>query len=204
MTGTKSYASKNAAAVLEQVKAHLQELDEKNSKGWVQGEYNRYTHRGYDTHKGWAFRMDSVYEALSIFDWWNETLSTFQLKQMQKFIEQAIKLGFTGYVCFKVGAAGCANGMWAYTEETTDGYSPEEGDTLYHSFVSGENYWDVEINGEWLHEKMLHPHQNYRFTLAQVKEALTAAKREKVLQEQPTQQPEEAIDESKEIAESAM
>lgn len=201
MTGTTSYASKNAAAVLKAVEACMAELGAVQGKNTLPNP-DRMIWKGYSNDK--KFKIGALCEELSIFDWWNDYLSMSQLNQMKKFLEQAIKLGFTGYVCFKVGAKGCANGMWAYTEETTDGYSPKTGNALYHSFVSGENYWDVEINGEWLHEKMLHPHQNYRFTLAQVKEALTAAKREKVLQEQPTQQPEEAIDESKEIAESAM
>lgn len=204
MTGTTNYASKNAAAVLKAVEACMAEL------GAVQGKNtlpdpNRMSWKGYSNDK--KFKIRALCDELSIFDWWNDYLSMSQLNQMKKFLEQAIKLGFTGYVCFKVGAKGCSHGMWAHTVETTTGHSPEEGDTLYHSFVSGENYWDVEIDGEWLHEKMLHPHQNYRFTLAQVKEALTATKREEVLQKlqkQPTQQPEEAIDESKEIAESVM
>jgi len=197
MTGTTSYASKNAAAVLKAVEACMAELGAVQGKNTLPNP-DRMVWKGYSNNK--QFKIGALCNELSIFDWWNDYLSMSQLNQMKKFLEQAIKLGFTGYVCFKVGAKGCSHGMWAHTVETITGYSPEEGNTLYHSFRSGENYWDVKIDGEWLHEKMLHPNQNYRFTLAQVKEALTAAKREEVLQKQP----EEEIDESKEIAESAM
>lgn len=147
------YTNKNAQAILEQVQAHIQELEEKNLTGGytVGADWARYSHKGYDYHKGWTFKMDSVYEALSIFDWWNETLSLSQLKQMEKFLKKAIQFGFTGYVCFKVGAKHCSHGMWAHKQESINGYSPE-GDCLFHSFRAGDNYWDAELNGEWLHE----------------------------------------------------
>ena len=99
------------------------------------------------------WRIYSVCNELSIFDWWNEYLSVSQLKQMRKFLETAIKMGYTGYVCFKVGAAGCSNGMWAHKQESEDGYSPD-GERLYHSFVSGANDWDVKLaDGTWLHDR---------------------------------------------------
>lgn len=90
-----------------------------------------------------------VCEELSIFDWWKERLSVTQLKDMKKFLKEAIKLGYTGYVCFKVGATYCSNGMWAYKEETKDGYSPD-GDCLYKSFTPEYNYWQVKKDGEFL------------------------------------------------------
>ena len=64
--------------------------------------------------------ISDVYEKLSIFDWWNETLSVSQLKQMKKFLETVILLGFDGYACFKVGAKYCSHGMWAYREKSTE------------------------------------------------------------------------------------
>lgn len=71
---------------------------------------------------------------------------------MRKLLKEAIKLGYTGYVCFKVGAAGCANGMWAYKEESTTGYAPD-GECLYKSFTPSYCYWSVKtVSGEWLPE----------------------------------------------------
>lgn len=152
--------------VLENIKACIKELEE-ICEGNRHMDYNRYSHRGYVYNKGYEFKTRAVCEELSIFDWWRDTLSTSQLKQMKSFVETAIKLGFKGYVCFKVGASGCANGMWAYTNESTDGYSPDDGDCIYHSFVSTDNYWSAEINGKWISTD-----SKYKFTLAEVKEAL--------------------------------
>ena len=98
------------------------------------------------------YKITDVYDELSIFDWWNEYLSKSQLKDMRRFLKEAIKLGYTGYVCFKVGATGCANGMWAHKEETTDGYSPD-GECLYKSFTPAYNYWSVKTaSGKWVPE----------------------------------------------------
>ena len=94
---------------------------------------------------GWSRRIDVVYDDLSIFDWWPEKLTVSHMKQMRTFLKEAIKLGFTGYVCFKVGASGCANGMWAHKEESTDGYSPD-GDFLYRSFTPDYTNWQAKIN----------------------------------------------------------
>lgn len=119
-------------------------------------------------------RISAVCSDLSIFDWWNDYLSLSQLRQMKRFLKTAGELGFNGYVCFKVGAKGCSNGMWAYTNQSTDGYSPRDGAALYHSFVSGENYWDVQnVYGEWMHEK--DPEGVFGFTLKQVKDVLGVA-----------------------------
>lgn len=123
-------------------------------------------------NKTWGLKrlnIRDVYEELSIFDWWNETMSLTQLKQMKKFLETAIKMGFTGYACFKVGAKYCTHGMWAYTAESTDGYSPKEGTVLFHSFRSGDNYWDARNeDGKWLYEGT----GRCEFTLKEVKEFL--------------------------------
>lgn len=122
------YSGKNAQNVLDEVDRKLDEMYETGVK---------------------SYRIREVYDELSIFDWWNERLSKTQLLDMQRFLREAIKLGYTGYVCFKVGAAGCANGMWAHKEESTDGYSPK-GECMYKSFVSTYNYWSVkDANGVW-------------------------------------------------------
>lgn len=92
-----------------------------------------------------------VYNDLSIFDWWSERLTISHMKQMRTFLKEAIKLGYTGYVCFKVGASGCANGMWAHKEESKNGYSPD-GDCLYRSFTPDYTYYGVNIGGKWLPE----------------------------------------------------
>jgi hypothetical protein len=54
-------------------------------------------------------------------------------------------LGFRGYVCFKVGASYCANGMWCHKDVSTDGYSPD-GDFIYRSFTPDYTEWDAMIN----------------------------------------------------------
>ena len=98
----------------------------------------------------YAFNMDAVYDELSIFDWWGRKLSLNQLLDMRKFLREAIKLGYDGYVCFKVGATGCANGMWAHKELSTTGYSPD-GPCIYKSFTPDYNYWSINPTGEeWL------------------------------------------------------
>lgn len=121
-----------------------------------------------------VFKIDDVYDEFGIFDWWNETLSMSQLKQMKSFLETSIKLGFAGYVCFKVGATGCSHGMWAFKKESKDGYSPD-GDCLFHSFRWEDNYWDAKLNGEWLHDKYATDECSCPdFTLAQVKKEMRA------------------------------
>ena len=172
------YAKYNAQAVLDRVNALIAELETVENTNWdyrrirrmssrkVLGRYDgRYTYKYKSTY---AFKIGAVYDELSIFDWWNETLSMSQLKQMKKFIEQAIELGFTGYVCFKVGAAGCSHGMWAHMEESTNGYSPD-GDVLFHSFRSGDNYWNMLLNGEWMNETIADADDRYKFTLKEIK-----------------------------------
>lgn len=147
----------NAKEVLANVVAMIAEGEEYNAQ-----------------NKRWGLKMrwriNDVCDRLSIFDWWNEYLSVSQLKQMRKFLETAITMGYTGYVCFKVGAAGCSHGMWVHKQESEDGYSPD-GECLHHSFRSGDNYWDVQLpDGRWLGDidgKVEH-------TLKEVKAALIA------------------------------
>lgn len=95
-----------------------------------------------------SYRIDNVYEDLSIFDWWVDRLTKTHLKQMISFLKFAIKNGFRGYVCFKVGAEGCSSGMWASKEASTDGSSPD-GDCLYRSFSPSYTYYSVEKDGIW-------------------------------------------------------
>ena len=95
--------------------------------------------------------IGAVYNDLSIFDWYKDTLSLTNLKDMRMFLIEALNLGYTGYVCFKVGATYSASGMWAHTELSTDGYSPETGKCLYKTFSPDCNYWqfaDLDKN-EW-------------------------------------------------------
>lgn len=119
---TTNYKTKNAAAVLKNVESMIIDIE------------NGMTRRYY---------INDVCNELSIFDWWNDYLSKSQLKDMRKFLKEAIKLGYDGYVCFKVGASGCSNGMWAYKAESTDGYSPKNSEFLYKSFTPSYNYWSA-------------------------------------------------------------
>lgn len=131
---TTSYANRNANNVLNNVENCIVE---------IQNKWNR------------KLRIREVCDDLSIFDWWNDNLSTTQLKAMRSFLNEAIKLGYDGYVCFKVGAKYCASGMWAYKAESDNGYSPD-GEFIYRSFQSSDNCWDAGLAdgsllsaGEW-------------------------------------------------------
>ena len=122
----------NPKKILENVNNYIAELEAKPYK-W-----------------GRRLKIEDVYSELGIFDWWHEYLSLSQLKQMRAFLNVAIKYGYTGYACFKVGAAGCAHGMWANKKESTNGFSPD-GAELHHSFRSGDNYWCIkDDNEQWL------------------------------------------------------
>lgn len=148
----------NAQVVLTNIENCIKELES------MKGQYiydGRYVRKGWGANAKYAFHIREVCTELSIFDWWNEELSMSQLKQMRAFVKTAIKLGFTGYVCFKVGAVGCSHGMWANKDESLDGYSPKDSDTLFHSFRCDENYWSVCINNTWSY---------YDLSLKQVKE----------------------------------
>ncbi len=98
---------------------------------------------------GYPRYIQDIYDELSIFDWWPERLNLNHMKQMRTFLKEAIKLGYTGYVCFKVGASGCANGMWACKEESKNGYSPD-GETIYRSFTPDYTYYSAKNKeGKW-------------------------------------------------------
>ena len=93
--------------------------------------------------------MNAVYNELSIFDWWNDALSISNLEDMKAFLQIAIKLGYTGYACFKVGATGCANGMWVCKNESTTGYSPD-GECIYRSFTPDYVNWSYcDKDNKW-------------------------------------------------------
>ena len=151
------YAKYNAENVLENVNKCIAELENVDNSEWDHKRLKRTAMRkvrkngrwDYDYKSSYAFYINAVCDELSIFDWWNETLSVSQLKQMKAFLQTAIKLGFKGYVCFKVGASGCAHGMWAHQMESKDGYSPDDDEILFHSFRSGDNYWGVRHKGVW-------------------------------------------------------
>ena len=88
-----------------------------------------------------------VCDELNIFDWWKDCLTISNLKDMKRFLKQSIKLGFKGYVSFKVGIKGCSNGMRAHKDESETGYSPD-GPYLYKTFVDGSDYWLISLDGE--------------------------------------------------------
>lgn len=100
-----------------------------------------------DTLWNKKYRIADVCDDLSIFDWWNDYIGSSKLNQMKSFLKLAIKLGYDGYVCFKVGAHCCANGMWAYKKESTTGYSPD-GDYIYRSFTPDYTCYEANINGK--------------------------------------------------------
>ena len=128
----KQYNAEPVLIAVEKVLARLEKrvADHDAKYGWRSPKYLR------------TVPIREVYRELSIFDWWNDDLSISQLRDMRKFLREAIKLGYTGYVCFKVGATGCANGMWANKLPTVNGYSPD-CDFLYKSFTPAYNYWDI-------------------------------------------------------------
>lgn len=83
----------------------------------------------------------STYEQLSIFDWWKDSLSRQNLRDMKSFLELALELGLTGYCCFKVGMKGYTNGMWACEYERTDDCTltafkgRDAGKEIYRTFL---------------------------------------------------------------------
>ena len=101
---------------------------------------------------GKSVSISEVCADLSIFDWWNDRLSTYQMMQMRAFLKEAIKLGYKGYVCFKVGATGTSNGMWAHKAESTDGYSPNNCDIIFRSFSPSYTYWQFKKDSVWYPE----------------------------------------------------
>ena len=124
-----NYANKNAQAVLNKVNEYIEKLE--------------YTKKYQGERKTLSIRK--VFDDLSIFDWWKNDLSLSNLYDMQKFLKEAIDLGFKGYVCFKVGVSGCSNGMWAHSEETTNGFSPNS-DFLYKSFSPSYKVLSIQID----------------------------------------------------------
>lgn len=164
-----NYSNKNAEVILKAVENCISELEQANDSGYKSMNYDRMQWKGFSSKK--VFKISAVCEELSIFDWWNETLSLSQLKQMRTFLKQAVKLGFTGYVCFKVGATGCSHGMWAHKDESVDGYSPD-GDCLHHSFRAGDNYFNMKLNDEWMEDMVPEWSERWQFTLAEVKSIL--------------------------------
>ena len=120
--------------------------------------------------RGASVSMRSACYDLSIFDWWVNTLTVTHMKKMRVFLREAIKLGYKGYVCFKVGASHCANGMWAHKKETENGYSPD-GDCLYRSFTPDYNYWAWSDGETWYPDG---EHWDSIKTTKQLEEAMAA------------------------------
>jgi hypothetical protein len=128
-------------------------------------------------NRGFSREIRDVCQELSIFDWWPERLTITRMKQMRTFLKEAIKLGYTGYVCFKVGASGCANGMWAYKEPTTTGYSPD-CDAIYRSFTPDYTYWSFIKDGRWFPDGSTPGTYDSLKTAKMLEEALTKAFKE--------------------------
>ena len=99
-------------------------------------------------HKRPTIGCREVCQQLGIFDLFPEKVSISRLKDMQRFLLEAKKLGFNGYCCFKVGEEGTASGKWAYTKDTTNGYSPRDCACLFESFYANKNYWQVSLDCE--------------------------------------------------------
>ena len=133
-----NYSDKNAQAVLENVEKRIAILEERKAN-WNNMSYYE---RRYLTPL--HFDMREVCDELSIFDWWTNKLSLTRLIEMRTFLKTAIELGYTGYVCFKVGVTGCANGMWAHINESENGFSPDGG-FMYRSFTPAYLYYDIHF-----------------------------------------------------------
>ena len=177
----KNYSKYNRDAVLVEVEKLIAELEDKKEQAVnkVRESYDYRVSSWYvksrinSASREVRLRIRNVCDKLSIFDWWKDYLSLSQLKQMRSFLVTTGKLGFNGYVCFKVGSVGCSHGMWCYVKESTNGYSPD-GAFLFHSFVSGENYWSCyDVNKEPIGNEDLDEYghrKKWKFTLKDVKE----------------------------------
>lgn len=99
-------------------------------------------------------RITDVYPELGIFDWWKDYVTQNDLKTMKSFLETAESIGYNGYCCFKVGASGCANGMWAYPIDSETGYSPK-GAFLYRSFTPDYTDWNMYDGKDFLSNNRL-------------------------------------------------
>lgn len=129
-----NYENFNAEHIRDLLEEHISKLENKT--------YNR------------SLAINSVYRELSIFDTFKNRLSITDLKNMRNFLNSAIELGFKGYACFKVGASGCANGMWCHVKPSTDGHSPD-GDCLWRSFTPDYTEWALIVNDEIVYEGTL-------------------------------------------------
>ena len=147
----KNYSDYNAKAVLERLEVMIE--------------------------RGFSRDISHVCHELSVFDWWPNRLTVKHMKQMRTFLKTAIKLGYTGYVCFKVGASCCANGMWAYKEPTTTGYSPD-CDAIYRSFSPDYTYWSFSKGSKWFPEGDTHGTYDSLKTPKMLEDALTKAFKE--------------------------
>lgn len=92
--------------------------------------------------RGESFTIPQVCDDCGIFDWFDDRIGRTKFQEMYSFLNAAEKLGYTGYCCFKVGSSFTANGMWAYKNESTTGYSPDGG-FIYRSFSPNYTEWGM-------------------------------------------------------------
>ena len=135
----------SAQEVLKNVEACITELENVDKSIFMSDRYHVSVKSWATGEKNFSFKMDAVWDELNIFDCFKNNLTMSDLKVMRSFLKEAIKLGFNGYACFKVGASGCANGMWAHELESTDGFSPKGGKCLYRSFTPDYVCYDVDL-----------------------------------------------------------
>ena len=156
----------NRAEVLLNVESLIRQCESTKTRrhSWHRVYGDRYEYR--------TFNMYDVCDKLSIFDWWKNELSYSQLKQMRSFLKVAGQLGYNGYVCFKVGMTGCANGMWAYKKESTTGQSPD-GEFLYRSFTPDYVTWDAMLpDDDMASRKKQESTGEWKMTLAELKDIM--------------------------------
>ena len=99
---------------------------------------------------GKRISIREVHKQVGIFDWFKNELSLTDLKNMESFLKNALKMGYTGHVDFKVGCAGTANGMWAHKKESTTGFSPD-GPFIYRSFTPSYTEWALKFEDNTVH-----------------------------------------------------
>jgi len=162
-----------ANEALNNVKALISDLEDAIKTGKRDSRI-RDTGRSY---KSRAYSVRDICDEVGIVGWCHNTVSLSQLKQMKSFLTTAIKLGYTGYVCFVVGdsvRSYNSHGMWAYKEnEAPDRYSDRKGAVLFHSFRSGDNYWDAcDDDGVRFSHKYYKESSWGKFTLEQIKKLL--------------------------------
>lgn len=127
----------------------------------------------YKKHNGkikWYLDSLKICEDLSIWKYQDRIMTVSKLKEMKKFLENAIKLGFTGHAFFLVGKKGYGHGMWVYKN-----YHPYNkiNECLYHSFVNGKNYYNyIDKEGKYLGDKISGKTYRREFTLKEIEQEI--------------------------------